>query len=99
MTDLDFYTKALRLQSWVLKQVAQIKAYNEHWDAEYCKRKVTEWLDTFADNNDVKEVLLSKILHKKGQKLLDLDFGTEMNFQISCYSPFGIDFFFLMELK
>lgn len=39
MTDLDFYTKALRLQSRVIRQIARIKAYNEHWSDEYCRKK------------------------------------------------------------
>lgn len=65
MTDLDFYTKALRLQSWVLKQVAQIKAYNEHWDAEYCKKKVIEYFETFADCKDTKEVFSIENLTKE----------------------------------
>lgn len=65
MTDLDFYTKALRLQSWVLRQVAQIKAYNEHWGADYCKEKVMDCLDKFAESKDVKEVFSIENLTKE----------------------------------
>ena len=80
MTDLDFYTKALRLQSWVLKQIAQIKAYNEHWDAEYCKQKVSEWLNTFADNNDVKEVFAIENLTQERAKAIGFGYWDKDEF-------------------
>lgn len=56
ITDQDFYTKALSLQSRILSDLAQIKAYGDCWDAKLCKKKAIEYFDIWADDKDVKEV-------------------------------------------
>lgn len=80
MTDLDFYTKALRLQSWVLKQVAPIKAYNEHWSANYCKEQIIKCFDKFAESTDVKEVFAIENLTQERAKALGFGYWDKDEF-------------------
>ena len=65
MTDLDFYKKALYLQSWVLAGLAQIKAYSDYWNEEICKEKAKEYFDIWAEDEDVKEVFCLENLTKE----------------------------------
>ena len=80
MTDIEFYTKALRLQSWVLKQDVQIKACEKYWSADFCKRHVIETFEKFSEANDVREVFSLENLTKERASAIGFDFWNREKF-------------------
>ena len=56
MEDLEFYKKALQLQCFLANRMAEVKAYGEHWGANFCYKEMKEAMDNYYTNDYVKEV-------------------------------------------
>lgn len=73
MNDLEFYKKALRIQSCALSYIAQVPAYNGHWSPEYSIEKILETFGWIKFNNGHDDLLKMENLTK--ERALSLGFS------------------------
>ena len=70
MTDLEFYQKALSLQSWFVNRISEIKAYGKHWSDELCLKEIRDATENYFSDDYVKEVFALDNLTRERAKHL-----------------------------